>query len=228
MLVADRSPTVRRSVSPRKGRGSSQCSGDLSVTDQRWGDDRSALYRRSVAKWSPSVRQSFGDRLQTSPTCLRMAASFRNKCSKSSDRLFKMLRKSSRKKDLLAIQSLNQYCLRLLLINRLYTIMATIAPFWFTLSCAATATVQLLEVWKLAKKWSDYKRSPFYMFLFSLRIYRQLATDESPLSCNLSPIIHRLVADRSQQIASLSPYSRLIVADRSPINRWQSAKPIAD
>ena len=48
MLVADLSPTVRHSVTPRKGWGSSQCSRNLSVTDRRWGGDQSALYHRLV------------------------------------------------------------------------------------------------------------------------------------------------------------------------------------
>ena len=61
MIVADRSPPVRRSVSPRKGRGSSQCRGDLSVTDQRWGGDRSALYRRLVGDQSPSDFQAWAN-----------------------------------------------------------------------------------------------------------------------------------------------------------------------
>ena len=82
-LVADRCPTVRRSVSPRKGRGSSQCNGDLSVTDQRWGGDRSALYCRLVGNQLQSRFQACANLsvmgLQTSSTCLRMTASFRNK-----------------------------------------------------------------------------------------------------------------------------------------------------
>ena len=39
MLVADQSPTVRRLVSPRKGRESSHSSGDISVTDRRFIND---------------------------------------------------------------------------------------------------------------------------------------------------------------------------------------------
>ena len=125
MLVADQdqSPTVRHSLLPRKSLGSSQCSGDLSVTDQRWGGDRLALYRRLVGDQLQIGFQAFASHsamgLQRSPTCLCMTA-FRNKCSKRSDRLLKMI-----KRDLLAIQGLNQYCLRLLLISRLYTILAT-------------------------------------------------------------------------------------------------------
>ena len=132
-FVADRSTTVRRSVSPRKGRVSSQCGSDLSVTDRRLGGDRSALYRRLVGNQLQSGFQACANHsamgLQTSPTCLRMTASSRNKCSMSPDRLLKMVRKRSWKRDLLAIQGLNQYCLRLLLVNRLYAIIATIAAF---------------------------------------------------------------------------------------------------
>ena len=83
-LVADLSPTVRQSVSPWKGRGSLQCSSDLSVTDQRWGSDQSVLYRRLVCDQLQSGFQACANHLamglQTSPTCLRMTVSFHNKC----------------------------------------------------------------------------------------------------------------------------------------------------
>ena len=147
MLAADLSPTVQWSVSPRKGRGSSQCSGDLSVTDRRWGGDRSALYRRLVGDQLQRGVQACANHsakgLQTSPTCMRMTASFRNKCSKRSDRLLKMVRKSSRNRDLSAIQGFNQYCLRFLLVNR--GIMASVAHhFDLLFAGAATAILQLL------------------------------------------------------------------------------------
>ena len=231
MLVADLSPTVRRSVSPRKGRCSPQCSGDLSVIDRRWGGDRSGLYRRLVGNQLQSGFQACANQsamgLQTSLTCLRMKASFRNKCSKRSDRLLKMVRKSSRKRDLLSIQGLNQYCLRLLLVNCLYTIKASIAIFWFTLCRRSNCNSPVVNTLKTCNEMIRLcKASVLYAFV--LIENRQLVTDQSPLSCNQSPIIHRLFADRSQQIASLSPYVRLTVADRSPINRWQVAKPVAD
>ena len=156
ILVADRSPTVRRSVSPRKRRRSSQCSGGLSMTDQRWGGDRSALYRRLVGDQLQSGFQACANHsamgLQTSPTCLRMTPSFRNKCTKRSYRLLKIVRKILRKRDLLAIQGLNQYCLRLLLINRLYPIMATIAAFWFTLCRHINCNCLIVNILKTCKE----------------------------------------------------------------------------
>ena len=165
--------------------------------------------------------------LRTSPTCLRMTASFRNKCSKRSDRLLKWYAKVRGKETLLSKVSTSTAFA--------FSLSFACRPSWYQLqhlnllfTGAATVTVQLLIFGKLATKWSDYERHPFYMLLFWLRIDRQLVTDQSPLSCNQSPIIHRLFADRSQQIASLSPYVRLPVADRSPINRWQVATPVAD
>ena len=74
--------------------------------------------RRSVAEWFPSMRQSFGDGLQTSPTCLRVIASFRDKCLKRSVRLLKMI-----KRDLLAIQG-------------------PVLPFAFSLSVVCTPSWQ--------------------------------------------------------------------------------------
>ena len=144
MLVADRSPTVRRSVSPRKGRESSQCSGDLFVTDRRWGGDRSALSptsRQSVAKRFPSVRQSIGDVFTNVIDLSAHDSVISQQVLEEVRSTVKMVRKSSRKRDLFAIQGLNQYYIRLLLVNCLYTIMASIATFWFTLAGAATATL---------------------------------------------------------------------------------------
>ena len=215
---------MRRSVSPQKWRGSVKCSGSLSVTDQWLVGDCHAQLQSGFQACANHSKMG----LQMTPTCLRMTVSFRNKCLKRSDRLLKMVRISSRKRDFLAIQGFSQYCLRLLLINCLYTIMAEVQHFDLLFAGAGTATVQLLTFSKLAKKWFDYERRPFYMLLFLLRIDRQLVTNQSSLSCNQSPIIHQLFADRSQQIASLYPYERLTVADRSSINHWQVAKPIAD
>ena len=170
MLVADRFPTVRRSVLPRKERGSSQYSGDLSMTDQRWGGDRSALYCRLAGDQLQNGFQACANHsamgLQTSSTCLCMTALFRNKCSKRSDRLLKIVRKSSRKRDLLAIQGLNQYCLRLLLINRLSTIMATIAAFWFTLWRHSDCNCPVVNILKTCKEMIRlWKASFLYAFL---------------------------------------------------------------
>ena len=201
MLVADRSPTVRRSVSLRKGRRSSQCSGDLSVTDRWWGGDRSALYHRLVGDQLQRGFQACANHsamaLQTSLTCLRMTASFHNKCSKRSDRLLKMVCKSSRKRDRFAIQGLNQYCLRLLLVNRLLTIMSSTAIFWFTLcrrSNCNSPVVNFLKtcnemarLWKvsfiyafvLIENWSTVSHRPLIAQL-------QSVTDHSPTGLNRS------------------------------------------
>ena len=104
--------------------------------------------------------------LQTSPTCLRMTASFRNKCSKRSDRLLKMVRKSSRKRDLLAIQDLNQYCLRLLLVNFLYSIVASIATFWFTVYRRSNCNCPVVNVLKTCKEMVRlWKASFLYAFV---------------------------------------------------------------
>ena len=155
---------MRRSVSPRKGRGSSQYSGDLSVTDRRWGGDRSVLYQLQRGFQAYANHSAMG--LSTSPTCLRMTASFRNKCSKKSDRLIKMVRKSSRKRDHLAFQGLNQYCLRLLLVNRLYTIMALIATSWFTLYRRSNCNCPLVNILKTCNKMVRlWKASFLYAFV---------------------------------------------------------------
>ena len=190
MLVADRFPTVRRSVSPRKRRGSSQCSSDLSMTDQRWGGDRSALYHRLVGDQLQSGFQACANHsamgLQTSSTCLRMPASFRNKCSKRSDRLLKIVRKSSRKRDLLAIQGLNQYCLRLLLINRLYTIMATIAAFWFTLCRHSDCNCPVVNILKTCKEMIRLWKASF-LYTFAL-IENRSTVSHQPVTAQLQPV----------------------------------------
>ena len=157
-----------------------------------------------------------------------MAASFRNKCSKSSYRQLKMVRKVRGKETFLlsSVSTSTAFAFSLSIVCT--SSWQQLQHFDLLFAGTETATVQLLTFWKLAKKWFDYEWRPFYMLLFWLRIDRQIVTVHSPLSCNQSPIIHRLVADRSQQIATLSPYVRLTVADRSPINRWQVAKPIAD
>ena len=208
MLVADRFPTVRRPVSPWKGRGTSQCSGDLSGTDQRWGGDRSALYRQLVGEQLQSGFQACANHsamgLQSSPTCLRMTASFSNKCSKSSDRLSKMIRKSSRKSDILAIQGLNQYCLCLLLINRLYTIMTTIAAFWFILCRRSNCNCPVVNILKTCKEMIRlWKASFLYAFV---------------LTENRSTVSHRQVTTQLQPVTDHSPTSRRPVStDREPI-----------
>ena len=167
--------------------------------------------------------------LQTSPTCLRITVSFRNKCSKRSDGLFKMERKSSRKRDLLAIQGLNQYCLRLLLINHLYIIMAPTAAFWFTLCRRSNCSCPVVNILKTCKEMVQLWKASFsYAFVLIENWSTIISHRQSTLSCNQSTIIHRLFAERSQQIASLSPYVRLTIADGTPINRWQVAKAIAD
>ena len=223
MLIVDRSPTVRRSVSPRKGRGSPQCSGDLSGTDQRWGGDRSALYRRLGGDQLQSVFQACANHsamgLQTSPTCLRITASFRNKCWKSSDRLLKMVKRD------LAIQGLNHYCLRLLLISRLYTILATIAAFWFTLCRCSNCNCAVGNILKTCKETVRlWKASFLYSFVL---IENRSAVSHRTVTAQLQSVSDHSPTIR-RHIASISPYVRLTVADRSPINRWQVANHIAD
>ena len=159
------------------------------MTDKRWGGDRLELYRHLVGDQLQSGFQGGANHSamdkQTSPTCLRMTASFRNKCSKRSDRLLKMVRKSSRKRNLLAIQGLNQYCLRLLLINRLYTIMTTIAAFWFTLCSKDTATVQLLAFWKLKEMVRLWKASFLYAFVLT---ENWSTVSHRPVTAKLQPV----------------------------------------
>ena len=59
---------------PGKGGDSLKPSDDLSVTDQRWGSDRSALHLRLVVIWWQSGFQACADHLlialQKSPICL--------------------------------------------------------------------------------------------------------------------------------------------------------------
>ena len=190
MLVADWFPKVWRSVSPWKRWGSSQCSGHLSVTDQRWGGDLLALYRRLVSDQLQSGFQACANHsamgLQTSPTCLRMTASFRNKCWKRSDRLLKIVRKSSRKRDLLAIQGLNQYCLCLLLINHLYTIMATIAAFWFTLCRHSNCNCPVVNILKTCKEMTRLWKASF-LYIFVL-IENRLTVSHQPVTAQLQPV----------------------------------------
>ena len=195
---------MRRSVSLRKGWGSLQCSGDLSGTDQRWGGDRSALYRRLVGDQLQSGFQACANHsamgLQTSPTCLPMTASFRNKCSKSSDRLLKMV-----KRDLLAIQGLNQYCLRMLLINRLYTILATIAAFWFTLCRRSNCNCPVVNILKTCKETVRlWKASFLYAFVLienrSTNSHRPVTAQLQPVT-NHSPTIRRQVSTDCKHIA---------------------------
>ena len=151
-----------------------------------------------------------------------MTASFRNKCSKRSEWYAKVWGKETFLLSKVSTSTAFAVSLSIVCTPSCQELQH------FDLLFAGAATVQLLTFWKLAKQWFDYERRPFNMLLFWLRIDRQLVTDQSPLSCNQSSIIHRLFADRSQRIASLSPYVQLTVADRSPINRWQVAKAIAD
>ena len=166
MLVTDRSTTVRRSVSPRTGRGSSQCSGDLSVTNRRGGGDRSAHYRRLVGDQLERGFQACANHsamgFQTSPTCLRMTASFRNKCSKRSDRYAKVREKQTFL--LSKVSTSTAFTFSLSIACRLSW--HQLQHFDLLFTGAATVTVQLLTFRKLATKWFDYERRPFYMLLF--------------------------------------------------------------
>ena len=172
MLVADWSPTVRQLVSPWKGLESSQCSGDLSGTDQRWGSDRSVLYRQLVGYQLQSGFQECANHLamglQTSPTCLCMKVSFCNKCSKRSEWYAKV-----RVKEAFLLSKVSTST------TFAFSLSIICTPSWqqlqhFDLLFAGAATIQWLTFWKLAKKWIDYERRPFHMLLFWLRIDRQL------------------------------------------------------
>ena len=207
MLVADRSPTVRRSVSPRKGRVSSQCGSDLSVTDRRWGGNRLALYHRLVGDQLQSGFQACANHsamgLQTSPTCLRMTASSRKKCSMRSDRLLKMVRKHSWKRDLLAIQGLNQYCLRLLLVNRLYTIMAIIAAFWFTLCRRSNCNCPVVNILKTCKEMVRLWNASF-LYAFVL-IENRSTVSYRPITAQLQPVTDHSPTIRPQVSTDRKP-----------------------
>ena len=176
--------------------------------------------RWSVAKWFPSVRQSFSDGF----TNITDLSAHDSVISQQVLEELKMVRKIPGKKTFLLSKVSTSTAFA-------FSLSIFFTPSWQQLqhfnllfAGAATAIVKLWTFWKLAKKWFDYEKRPFYMPLFWLRIDRQFITDQSPLICNQSPIIHRLVSDRSQQIASLSPYVLLTVTDRSPINHWQVAK----
>ena len=199
MLVTDWSLTVWQSVSPWKGWGSSQYSGNFIC-------DWSAMKQWSISALSPTkLAISCKVVFKRAPIIWRwvyrhhrpvcVCQSFHNKCSKSSDRLLKIVCKSSSKRDLLAIQGL-----------AFLSIVCTLSwqqlkHFDLLYPGAATATVQLLTFWKLAKKWFDYERHPFYMLLFWLRINQQFVFDQSLLSCYQSPVIHRPVSTDRKPIA---------------------------
>ena len=166
--------------------------------------------------------------LQMSPTCLCMTASFRNKCLKSSDWLLKLVRKSLRKRGLLAIQGLNQYCLRFLLINFLYSIMATIEAFWFTLCRRSNCNCPVVNILKTCKEmiWL-WKASFLYAFVL---IENQSTVGHRPVTAQLQPVTdHSLTSCRPVSTDhKLITVIWLTVVDRSPINRWQVAKSIVD
>ena len=153
--------------------------------------------RWSVAKWFPSVRQSFGDGF-TNVTNLSAQDSV---ISQQVLEKLKMVGKIQGRQTFLLSKVSTSTAF-------IFSLSVVCKPSWQQLQCfdflfagAATATVKLLTFWKLAKKWFNYERGPFYVLLFWLGIDRQLV----PLSCNQSPIIHRLVANRSQQMANLLP-----------------------
>ena len=128
--------------------------------------------RRSIAKWFPSVRQSFGDGF-TNVTDLSAHDSV---ISQQVLEEFRSTVKNGKKRPSCYPRS------RPVLIACSLSIVCT--PSWqqlqhfdFLFAGAATAAVQLLTFWKLAKKRFDYERRPFYMLLFWLRIDQQLVTD---------------------------------------------------
>ena len=161
-----------------------------------------------------------------------MTASSRNKCSMRSDWLFKMVRKHSWKRDLLAVQGLNQYCLRLLPVSHLYTIMATIAAFCFTLCRHSNCSCPVVNILKTCKEMVRLWNASF-LYAFVL-IENRSTFSHWPVTAQLQPVIdhsptiRRPVSTDRKHIASLSPYARLTVADRFPINRRQVAKPVTD
>ena len=146
--------------------------------------------------------------LQTSPTCLHMTASFRNKCSKRSDRMLKMVCKSSRKRDLLAIQGLNQYCLRLLLFNRLYTIMASIATFWFTLYRRGNCNCPVVNILKTCEEMIRLWQASF-LYAFVL-IENRSTVSHRPVTAQL-----QLVTDHSPTIRRPVSTDRKLIAVRT-------------
>ena len=162
-------------------------------------------------------------RLQMSPTCLCMTASFRNKCSKRSDRLLKMVCKSSRKRDLLAIQSLNQYHLRLLLVNRLYTIMATIAAFWFTLCRHSNCNCPAVNILKICKEmvWL-WKASFLYAFVL---IENRSTVSHLPVTAQLQPVTNHSPTglNRSQAYRGM-PIGCVVLRLNVQVNNFQSCR----
>ena len=119
--------------------------------------------------------------LQTSPTCLRMTVSFCNKCSKSSDGLLKMA-----KRDFLAIQGLNQYCKSLLLINCRYTILATIAAFWFTLCRGSNCNCPVVNILKTCKE-TVWLWQASFLYAFVL-IENRSTISHRPVTAQLQPV----------------------------------------
>ena len=96
--------------------------------------------------------------------------------------------------------------------------------FYLLFAGAATATVQLLTFWKLAKKWFDYERRPFYMLLFWLRIDWQLVTAQLQPVTDHSPTIRRPISTACKPISVRIVNSCRQVSDQS----LKVAKPIAD
>ena len=146
----------------------------------------SASSWRSVAKWLSSCANHWAMGLQALPTCLRMTASSCNKCSMRSDRLLKMVRKRSWKRDLLAIQDLNQYCLHFLLVNRRYTIMATIAAFCLSLCRRSNCSCPVVNILKTCKEMVRLWNASFlYAFVF---IENRSTVSHRPVSAQLQPV----------------------------------------
>ena len=186
--VSKRSYVSRRSVADDAAIGfTTKRAGIFTICDwsvmRRWSVSAlSPTSRQSVAKWFPRVCQSFGDGF-TNVTNLSA-----HDCVISQQVLeeFRWTVKNGMQK----FEEKRPSCC-----PRSQPVLPSHSPYQSSVhhhdllfAGAATATVQLLTFWKLAKKWFDYERHPFYMHLFWLRIDRQLVTDQSSLSCNQSPI----------------------------------------
>ena len=139
--------------------------------------------RWSVAKWFPSVRQSFGDGF----TNVIDLSAHDSVISQQVLEKLKMVGKIWGKQTFLLSKVSTSTAFAFSLSIVCTPSCQQLQHFDFLFAGAATTAVKLLTFWKLAKKWFNYEMRPFYVLLFWLRIDRQLVTDQSALSCNQSP-----------------------------------------
>ena len=137
--------------------------------------------RWSVAKWFPSVRQSFTDVSAHGSVIQQQVLEEFRSTVKNGTQKFEEKRHSCYPRPQPVLPLLSPYQ------SSVHHHGNNLQHFDLLFAGTATATVQLLTFWKLAKKWFDYERRPFYMLLFWLRIYGQAVTDQSPLNCNQLP-----------------------------------------